>query len=171
MGVLGCVIILSAKTRLAAILAMGVVGYSVGLIFLLYGAPDLTFTQFMVETLSVVILALVLTRLRLEVIDPRTPAARLRDGAIALGLGGGISLLLLAVTQGTLDMQLTDFFAAYSQPVAHGRNIVNVILVDFRALDTLGEISVILIAGLSTLGLIRLRKSPRKSSQETEEAS
>ena len=64
-----------------------------------------------------------------------------------------------------LDLTLSDFFTAYSTPVAHGRNIVNVILVDFRALDTFGEIGVVMIAGLACLALIRvrLRRGPAKA--------
>ena len=64
MAVIGLVALLIAPSRLVAILALGIQGTAVALIFLLFGAPDLAFTQFMVEILSVVILALVMTRLR-----------------------------------------------------------------------------------------------------------
>jgi len=83
----------------------------------------------------------------------------LRDGVVALAVGLGITILLLVVLQTDLDLTLTDLFRATSTPIAHGRNVVNVILVDYRAIDTLGEISVVMAAGLAILALIRLRAS------------
>lgn len=127
------------------------------LIFMLFGAPDLSFTQFMVETLSVVILALVMTRLHLEQRDSRILEEVIRDSALALVCGVGIVMLLLVVLQTPLDMRLTEFFAATSVPIAHGHNIVNVILVDYRGLDTLGEIAVVMTAGIAILALVRIR--------------
>lgn len=118
----------------------------------------------MVETLVVVILVLVLMRLPLEGRIRRTPVARWRDRGIAVVAGGMFTLILMAVTQGPFDTRLSDYFAETSVPVAHGHNIVNVILVDFRALDTLGEIFVVTTAGLSAFALIRLamrRSTPR----------
>ena len=72
-------------------------------------------------------------------------------------MGIGFTLLLLKVLQGRLDHSLPDYFAEFSYAIAHGRNIVNVILVDFRGVDTLGEIGVVMIAGLAILALIRVR--------------
>ena len=125
---------------------------------MLFGAPDLAFTQFMVETLSVVILALVMTRLRL--VADRSPAAGAKacsTAAIALACGIGFGLLLLMVTRGALRRRADRLLrGAFATPIAHGRNIVNVILVDFRGLDTLGEISVVMTAGIAILALIRV---------------
>ena len=154
---LGVLQVVVAATRLTAIVSLGIQGVGVALVFMMFGAPDLSFTQFMVETLSVVILALVLTRLRLMRIDRRSAASALIDGSIALSVGAGMAGFLMLITQGQLDLRLSEFFATYSYAIAHGRNVVNVILVDFRALDTLGEITVVLIAGLSILALIRVR--------------
>ncbi len=156
---LGILQVVRASTRLTAIVSLGIQGVGVALIFMMFGAPDLSFTQFMVETLSVVILALVLTRLHLLRVDRRSILSGLVDGTIALGVGVGMGSLLMLITQGKLDLRLSEFFAEYSYAIAHGRNIVNVILVDFRALDTLGEITVVLIAGLAILALIRVRSS------------
>ena len=64
---------------------------------------------------------------------------------------------MLAVIDTPLSQHLSDFFAVHSVPGGHGRNIVNVILVDFRALDTLGEIVVVVVAGLAAFGLLKLR--------------
>ncbi|MFY8101736.1 MAG: hydrogen gas-evolving membrane-bound hydrogenase subunit E, partial [Allorhizobium sp.] len=125
--------------------------------FLLYGAPDLSVTQFMVETLSVVILALVMTRLRLSLSDHRPMLARLLDGSLAIACGLGFALMLVASTSGPLDGSLSAFFGEYSKIIAHGANVVNVIIVDYRGVDTLGEIAVVMITGLSILALIRIR--------------
>ncbi|PTM98614.1 putative monovalent cation/H+ antiporter subunit A [Mycoplana dimorpha] len=151
--------VLTASNRLNSILALGIQGFSVALLFLLFGAPDLAFTQFMVETLSVVILTLVMTRLRLQPRDARPLAQKLPDAAIAIACGLGFSLYLLRVTQSRFDPVLTDFFNLYSKAIAHGANVVNVIIVDFRGTDTLGEIAVVMITGLAILSLIRIRKS------------
>jgi multicomponent Na+:H+ antiporter subunit A len=127
---------------------------------MLFGAPDLSFTQFMVETLSVVIIALVLTRLQLMKQDRRSTLALLFDGSVAIAVGVGMGALLMNITQAPLDLRLSEFFSTYSASIAHGRNIVNVILVDFRAIDTLGEITVVLITGVAALALIRVKAAP-----------
>lgn len=156
----GLLTIVMARRRLFAILALGIQGLAVALLFMLFGAPDLAFTQFMVEILSVVILTLVMTRLRLDHEDPRPFEDFLRDGAIALACGVGITLLMLRVISLPFQDRLSTFFATYSAEIAHGRNIVNVILVDFRGLDTLGEVSVVMAAGIAILALIRSQKRP-----------
>ncbi|QRM56850.1 putative monovalent cation/H+ antiporter subunit A [Sinorhizobium sp. BG8] len=157
LAIAGVVAVLTANNRLNSILALGVQGFAVAVIFLLFGAPDLSFTQFMVETLSVVILALVMTRLKLTPRDHRPLREKLPDAAIAIACGLGFALYLLKVTQEPFDTALTDFFNLYSKTIAHGANIVNVIIVDFRGTDTLGEITVVMITGLAILSLIRIR--------------
>ncbi|TDQ63855.1 multicomponent Na+:H+ antiporter subunit A [Maritalea mobilis] len=156
-AVIGLIAVILAKTRLVAIVSLGIQGFAVAIIFLLFGAPDLGFTQLMVETLSVVILALVMTRLHLDQRDSRVLEEAVRDGAIAIVCGFGFVALLLAVLSVELDTSLSEFFIETSVPIAHGRNIVNVILVDYRALDTLGEISVVMTAGIAILALIGIR--------------
>jgi len=160
LAVLGIFAVIRPRDRLTAIVSLGIQGFAVALLFLLFGAPDLSFTQFMIETLSVVILALVMTRLHLVPTDRRTFGLKLRDGVVAIACGLGAGLLLLKVVQLPFDDRLTQFFNTYSLALAHGRNIVNVIIVDFRGLDTLGEISVVMIAGLAILALIRIAKKP-----------
>lgn len=157
---IGLVAVLTAKSRLTAIVALGIQGFAVAMLYLLFGAPDLSFTQFMVETLSVVILALVMTRLRLDVADHRGLGQKLLDGAIATACGLGFMLFLFRAVELPFNGELTRFFAEHSKTAAHGANVVNVIIVDFRGVDTLGEISVVTIAGLAILALIRLRAAP-----------
>jgi multicomponent Na+:H+ antiporter subunit A len=160
LALIGLGAVLLATNRLVAILALGIQGTAVALIFLMFGAPDLAFTQFMVEVLSVVILALVMTRLRLDELDQRPLEDLARDGTLALVCGVGVSLLLMVVLSGTLDTRLSDLFTATSVPIAHGHNIVNVILVDYRGFDTLGEISVVMAAGIAIMALLRRRARP-----------
>jgi multicomponent Na+:H+ antiporter subunit A len=156
-AVIGLVAVLVARTRLTAIVSLGIQGFAVAVLYLLFGAPDLSFTQFMVETLSVIILALIMTRLRLVVIDRRPIGEILKDGVIALACGLGFTLMLLKSVEQPFNTELTAFFSQYSKLIAHGANVVNVIIVDFRGTDTLGEIAVVVITGLSILALIRLR--------------
>ncbi len=160
---IGLLAVIYAEDRLTAIISLGIQGFAVAVIFILFGAPDLAFTQFMVETLSVVILALVMTRLTLNKTDHRPFYEKSFDFVVALIAGSAFTALLLAVVQVPFNAELSEFFAAYSRTIAHGRNIVNVIIVDFRGLDTLGEIAVVMIAGLGIIALIRVKgRQPRQ---------
>jgi multicomponent Na+:H+ antiporter subunit A len=156
-AVIGLVAVLIARTRLTAVISLGIQGFAVAVLYLLFGAPDLSFTQFMVETLSVIILALIMTRLRLKLTDRRPLAEMIKDGVIAIACGLGFTLMLLKAVERPFNTELSDFFGQYSKLLAHGANVVNVIIVDFRGTDTLGEIAVVVITGLSILALIRLR--------------
>ena len=169
-AVVGLGAVVYAKDRLTAIVSLGIQGFAVALLFLLFGAPDLSFTQFMIETLSVVILALVMTRLRLSPSDHRPLGQKVLDMTIAGACGAGFGLLLMRVTQVPFDETLTTFFKTYSYVVAHGRNVVNVIIVDFRGLDTLGEIAVVMVAGLAILALIRVRPKAEQHTDAEEAA-
>jgi multicomponent Na+:H+ antiporter subunit A len=144
------------RSRLAAIVALGVVGYGVALIFVLFGAPDLAMTQFLIETLIVILFVLVFYHLPGFGTLSR-PRARARDAAVAILFGGVITALVLAVGALPRHDVLPLYYAANSVPLAHGRNIVNVILVDFRGLDTLGEITVLAVAGVGVFALLKLR--------------
>ena len=155
-------VVILTSSRLLAICALGVVGTSISLVFLLRGAPDVAMTQLIVETLVVVIVAIVLLKLpdfRSEIRQPRSE--RWRDAAVALAVGGVTTLVLLAVTARPPQLELTKYFEAMAVPGGHGHNIVNVILVDFRAMDTLGEISVLVIAAAAVCALIRRRSRYR----------
>jgi multicomponent Na+:H+ antiporter subunit A len=85
-------------------------------------------------------------------------STRIGNIVLAVSIGALITVLILAVNQTELDLAITQFFEANSYIAAHGRNIVNVILVDFRSLDTLGEITVVALAGLAGYALIQTRK-------------
>ncbi|MCU0840771.1 MAG: DUF4040 domain-containing protein [Thiobacillaceae bacterium] len=140
------------RDRLALLMASGLVGYGSAVLFLFAGAPDLAFTQFAVETVLVVVAAAVLPHFRRQ--SPELSEPRLRNGLIALAAGLGSLALLLSLEARPLDPALSDWFARTSLPEAHGRNVVNVIIVDFRALDTLGEIAVVAFSLLAALPLL-----------------
>lgn len=161
LAAVGIVAVLLAPNRLVSILALGVQGLATAVIFLLFGAPDLAFTQFMVEVLTVVVLALVMSRLRLDIADRRPRPDLIRDAALSILTGGGVALALLMVLAGPFNAKLPDFFAQMSVAQAHGHNIVNVILVDFRGLDTLGEISVVMGAGIAIMVVLGSRRARR----------
>jgi multicomponent Na+:H+ antiporter subunit A len=154
--VAGALIVTVTDSRLGAVTALGTVGYGVSLVYILYGAPDLAMTQFCIETLSIVLFVLVLYRLPLFALLS-TPAGRLRDAGMAAAIGGLMTLLMLYVLSQPLVPHVSDFFLANSLTAAHGRNVVNVILVDFRALDTLGEITVLTVAAIGVFGLLKFR--------------
>ncbi|MDI5893006.1 putative monovalent cation/H+ antiporter subunit A [Halomonas rhizosphaerae] len=142
------------RSRLAAVAALGIMGFSIALTFVLFSAPDLAITQLLVETLTVILLVLVLFRLpRFATLS--TPIERLRDLAVASLTGGLITLLMLSVLSGERLPRISDYMTANSQPLGHGHNIVNVILVDFRALDTLGEMFVLALAAIGVYAMLR----------------
>jgi multicomponent Na+:H+ antiporter subunit A len=152
-----------AKSRLVAILSLGVVGVAIALIFLLYGAPDVAITQFMVETLVVIIVALVLARLPRLTAFARPDRVRVvRDAAIAISFGAVVTAVMLSVIHLPIPLDLSEYFAERSYTQGFGRNVVNVILVDFRAFDTLGEILVVATAGLGAFALLKARPRTRK---------
>jgi multicomponent Na+:H+ antiporter subunit A len=151
------VAVVRSKSRLAAVAALGGVGFGVAMIYILYGAPDLAMTQFAIETLTVIIFVLVLYRLpRFATYSRRV--SRFRDAAVAVLAGGMMTLLVLAVISTPLVSRISPYFASNSYLLAKGRNIVNVILVDFRGIDTLGEITVLAVAAIGVFALMKLRK-------------
>jgi multicomponent Na+:H+ antiporter subunit A len=149
-----------AQSTMSAVLALGAVGYGVAMMFLSFGAPDLAMTQFSVETLTALIYVLVFRRFRgLGALSP--PLVRARDGVIAIGVGIFISGLLVTIATTETAPALREYFAEFGPTLGHGRNIVNVILVDFRAFDTLGEITVLATAAVGVRGLLRFAADGR----------
>ncbi|MCH8494939.1 MAG: DUF4040 domain-containing protein, partial [Balneolales bacterium] len=150
-----------AKTALTAITALGLLGFSIALVYIMFSAPDLAITQVLVETLTVILAALVLVKLPKPDIA-ETVFAKFRDGFIAISGGVLVTMIMLVILQGDLDLSLTEYFGEQSYVIAHGKNIVNVILVDFRAIDTLGEITVLGVAAFGIIALIKLYMNGKK---------
>ncbi|HBR94453.1 MAG TPA: hypothetical protein DEA90_09845 [Opitutae bacterium] len=145
---------MTGRSYITVLVALGVVGFGVALIFAYYGAPDLAITQLLVETLTVVLFMFVVLRLPpLKTISSRY--TRLRDGLMATAFGGLITILLLKAVNIQFDHAISGQLAEMSYPEAKGKNVVNVILVDFRALDTMGEIVVVTVAALGIAALVK----------------
>ncbi len=148
-----------ANSRLTAICALGAVGVGTAMLFAVHGAVDVALTQVLIDILFVILLAIAL--LELPPLDRFRPRLSLANGfaaVVSLAIGALMTVILISITSLPLDTRITEYYEAMSVPAAHGRNIVNVILVDFRALDTLGEIAVIALAGLAAYALISLRQ-------------
>ncbi len=142
------------SSRLAAVASLGIIGYGVAFYYVLYGAPDLAITQLLIETLTVILFALVIYRL------PRFKrfsnfSVRIRDMIISIGAGIIITALILKATTLNLHPTISGYYLQNSLPQAYGKNVVNVILVDFRALDTMGEITVLSIAAIGVYALLK----------------
>jgi len=147
------VTVLLHRQRLVSLVALGVVGLIVALGFAKFSAPDLALTQLSVEVVTIVLLLLALYFL-----PQKTPAEsgtfRISRDWLLAGLAGvGAVLLTMAVLSRDYD-PISDYFLANSVPGGGGTNVVNVILVDFRGFDTLGEIAVLAIAALGIFAML-----------------
>jgi multicomponent Na+:H+ antiporter subunit A len=152
------VMAVTTSSRLGAVAAMGAAGYGVALVFLMLGAPDLAMTQFLIESLTVILFVLAFHHL------PRfarltTVSERAGDAALALAAGAMMTALVLSAVGVQLYPSVSTYYVQAAESLAHARNIVNAILVDFRGIDTLGEICVLAI---SAMGVFALLKMPRR---------
>ncbi len=144
------------RRRFSAAVLLGVAGYAMAGIFVLSGAPDLALTQVAVETLSTVVFVLVLRRLPEGFERQSTSRRRIVRLIIAGSVGVSVFLFALIAAGYRLTPPVSDEMVARSVPDGHGRNVVNVILVDFRGLDTLGEITVLAVASIGAVALARV---------------
>lgn len=145
------------RRRLSAALLVGVVGYGVAGFFLVQGAPDLALTQFLVETLTLVIIVLVLRGLPAR-FGARAGTLRVRRLRLALSVAAGVLVGLLAMVASAVrkEPEASAYYMAHAEE-AGAHNVVNAILVDFRAMDTLGEIAVLLVTAIGVGSLLTLR--------------
>ncbi|RUO32502.1 putative monovalent cation/H+ antiporter subunit A [Aliidiomarina soli] len=146
------------SSRMGAVAYMGAFGFFVAMIFILFSAPDLGITQILVETLSVILLVLVLFRLP-SFSNISSPMDRASDAFVALLTGALMTCLIMVTINVQLFEPISGYMIENSVPLAHGRNIVNVILVDYRALDTLGEIFVLALAAMGVYAMIKFKPS------------
>lgn len=154
-------LIVKTDSRLTAVVGTSVVGYAICLLFVFYGAPDLAMTQFTIDTLTVVLFVFVLFNLPPFLKFPtRNKKVILRDSIVALSFGAILSLIAIKVLQVPTSSEIRDFYGQYAYTLAKGKNVVNVILVDFRGFDTMFEIVVLSIAALGVYSLIKLRLKP-----------
>jgi multicomponent Na+:H+ antiporter subunit A len=146
----------AVRRRFAAAIFLGVTGYAMAGLFVLSGAPDLALTQAAVETLSTTVFVLVLRRLPERFERQSSPRRRLARIAIAAGVGATVFVLALVAAGHRLPGAVSEQMVARAVPDGHGHNVVNVILVDFRGFDTLGEITVLAVASIGAVALARV---------------
>lgn len=156
----GALAIPFARSRIAAILLTGMVGYMVTLLFILFRAPDLALTQMIVEVVSVTLFLLCfrhMPRLKREKVKFRVKIPKL---IIAVGFGATMTLVALAALGSSPFESISSYYVENSYTLGGGKNIVNVLLVDFRGFDTMFEITVLGLASLAIYSMIKLQLEP-----------
>lgn len=151
-------IILFSDSRLLAVIAMSMVGFCICLFFVYYGAPDLAMTQFSIDTLTTVLFVMVLLKLP-PYLKMKDRSAQIRDGLLAAAFGTLVSLIALQVLAEPTSKDVSRFYAENAYLLAKGKNVVNVILVDFRGYDTLVEITVLTIAAIGVYSMLKINSS------------
>jgi multicomponent K+:H+ antiporter subunit A len=158
--------------RLVAITLMGGAGLVTCLTFVWFSAPDLALTQIVVEVVTTVLFLLGLRWLPMRVpeasrrVTLRDMARRARDLVLAVGVGGGLAVLSYALLTRPAPNSISPFFLSRALPEGGGHNVVNVMLVDFRAFDTLGEITVLGTVALTVYALLRRFRPPTESIEQ-----
>jgi multicomponent Na+:H+ antiporter subunit A len=160
-AVLISVVVLRAaavRQRLTAVLLVGASGYGVGVLFVLHGAPDLALTQFLVESMTLVVFVLVLRKLPKQIIDRHTRSERVVRLLVAVPAGVMMAAMGAAALGARSAPPVSDAFADAAYDFGSGRNVVNVTLVDIRAWDTFGEMSVLVAAATGVASLVFLKR-------------
>lgn len=146
-----------ARTRFQAIVLVGVTGYGMALVFALHGAPDLALTQALVETVTLIAFVLVIRKLPQHFVQVTTRGHRVIRAVIGLGVGLVFGVFALVAYSARVASPISEFMPEMAYAGGHGFNVVNVMLVDMRGWDTLGELSVILAAATGVASLVFLR--------------
>lgn len=155
-----------ARSRLTAIIALGVVGYTLALFFVIFRAPDLALTQLVIETISVALFLLCFYHLPKLRLKTKTRTFRMTNFIISLGVGVIVTLLGIASSSQRTKDSIASFFVKHSHDLGGGDNVVNVILVDFRGFDTMFEITVLTIAALGIYSMIKTKVKEEGKSGE-----
>ena len=159
--------------RLATLIMLSVVGLALCITFAWFSAPDLALTQLAVEVVTLVLFLFGLRWMpkRVELDNPQVATRawwrRRRDLALAVAIGGGLSALSYALLTRQAPLSISPFFIENALTAGGGTNVVNVILVDFRAFDTLGEITVLGIVGITVFALLRRFRPAAETMQPT----
>ncbi len=156
----------TTRNAVTAFMAAGITGFTLALIYLLFSAPDVAMTQLAVETLTVFLFVLTLVHMPRELEDTRSKTRSVLEAGVAALTGASTSVLLLMLLARPFESEVSEWYLKNSYVEAHGRNVVNVILVDFRAFDTLGEITVLALAGIGVWALLVARTQARTDSHE-----
>ncbi|MGY1664661.1 Na+/H+ antiporter subunit A [Geodermatophilus sp. SYSU D00696] len=162
-AVVGVVVVTAAalalriRQRLSAVLVVGVTGYGLAVVFALQGAPDLALTQFLVETLTLVVFVLVLRKLPKDITERHRPRERAVRGVIAVAVGAFMAAVGAVALSARTATPVSEGWPGPAYEFGGGKNVVNVTLVDIRAWDTLGEISLLVVAATGVASLVFLR--------------
>ncbi|GAA0601935.1 Na+/H+ antiporter subunit A [Virgibacillus siamensis] len=148
-----------ARRNLSAILLLGVVGYGISILFVIYRAPDLALTQLIIETVTVVLFLLCFYHLPMMRDRGETAGSKAVNTIISVGFGSILTLIGISAHSTDWFGTISEYFIKTSHSLGGGDNIVNVILVDMRGLDTLFEITVLGIAALAIFSLINLKNN------------
>ena len=160
------IVLVFLRRRFATVLSLGAVGYGVALLFVLHGAPDLALTQFLIETLSLVVFVLVLRHLPTDFDHHRWRLGQNVRRLVAVAVGVFVAAFGLLAGAARTAQPLSEGYLERSVPEAHGENVVNVILVDFRGFDTFGEITVLATATAGILALVLAVRRDRARQEE-----
>jgi multicomponent Na+:H+ antiporter subunit A len=162
---IGAISILFAKSRLTSIILLGAVGYTVSIFFVIFRAPDLALTQLVIETISVALFLLCFYHLpKLKKREERM-RFRMINVFISVGVGAIVTMIALSAHSNKLFDSISQYYVDNTYTEAAGKNMVNVILVDFRGFDTMFEITVLAIAALGIFGMIKLRLEGGKKNE------
>jgi multicomponent Na+:H+ antiporter subunit A len=160
----GSITILFAKSRLTSIILLGAVGYTVALFFVIFRAPDLALTQLVIETISVSLFLLCFYHLPKKRNEERM-SFKMTNAVISVGVGAVVTLIALSAHSNKLFDSISQYYIENTYEKAAGKNMVNVILVDFRGFDTMFEIAVLAIAALGIFSMIKLRLGGGKKNE------
>lgn len=154
------IVLLTTDSRLVVTATFGIIGYSLALAYTLFSGPDVAITQILAETLTLLLLILILHRL------PRYSITRyivkFKYLFVACFFGGIMAFISFLTLTYEKNTELKDYFLLSSVPKGKGENVVNVLLVDFRAFDTLGEISVLVITMFGIIALLKTKNPEEK---------
>ncbi|WP_445478212.1 Na+/H+ antiporter subunit A [Lysinibacillus irui] len=163
---IGTAITILAKSRLTAIIGLGAVGYTVALFFVIFNAPDLALTQLVIETISVALFLLAFYHLPKLGKREERMRFQLNRAVVSIAVGVMVTLVALSSNSQKLIPSISKYYEETVYSKAGGGNIVNVILVDYRGFDTLFEITVLGIAGMAILAMIKLRMNRKEKTHE-----
>lgn len=154
------IFLFKTRSRLIVTATFGIIGYSIALAYTLFSAPDVAITQFLAETLTLILLILILHRLPSYTLKKTVSHKKYLPLAILFGAMMTVISFIMLEADGT--SKLKTYFLEQSIPEGKGANAVNVILVDFRALDTLGEITVLTVTMLGIIALLSIKPGRTK---------
>ncbi|WP_239257016.1 Na+/H+ antiporter subunit A [Listeria ilorinensis] len=157
-----------SKSRITSIILLGAMGYTVSIFFIISRAPDLALTQLVIETISVVLYLLVFYHLpQFSNIEEKPKWFSIKT-ILSIGVGITVTLIALSAFDTTFYDSISQYYLDNAYKEAAGKNVVNVILVDFRGFDTLFETAVLAIASIGIYAMIKLRLTKRREKDENQ---